>query len=317
MAGRPNLFIIGAMKSGTTSLHNYLDMHPEIAMSEEKEPGYFVEELALKRGENWYAGLFEPDTQYRYRGESSTHYTKLPLYRGVAERIFEFAPDARLIYVMRDPFERAVSHYWHAVRDVHHGGELRRMIKAVTEQPSDYLAFSDYAMQLEPYIELFGREAIFTLTFESLVRDPQQEIDRIFAWLGLPGHSIGEHSSKAHNQKPENMVGVAGAGILNRIQYSGMWDRISPLVPNRFKEWARRLAYKKVDEADSTDELETLRSLIADIQQRQIESLSRLLNRDFPEWGKTARTTRACSGSASQRGRAAMSAPYPVSVPPQ
>ncbi len=300
MAGRPNLFIIGAMKSGTTSLHNYLDMHPEIAMSEEKEPGYFVEELSLKRGADWYASLFKSDAQYRYRGESSTHYTKLPLYRGVAERLFEFAPDARLIYVMRDPFERTVSHYWHAVRDVHHGGELRRLIKAVTEAPSDYLAFSDYAMQLAPYIKLFGRDAIFTLTFESLVRDPQQEIDRIFAWLGLQTHSIGEHSSKAHNQKPENIVGVAGAGILNRIQYSGVWDRISPLVPGGIKKWAKSLAYKKVDEADSTAELEMLRNLVADTQQRQIEALSRLLNRDFPEWTRGAQPTRARTSGAPE-----------------
>jgi hypothetical protein len=316
MAGRPNLFIIGAMKSGTTSLHNYLDMHPDIAMSEEKEPGYFVEELSLKRGESWYASLFESDTRYPYRGESSTHYTKLPLYRGVAERLFRFAPEARLIYVMRDPFERAVSHYWHAVRDVHHGGELRRMIMAVTEQPSDYLAFSDYAMQLEPYIELFGRDALFTLTFESLVRDPQQEINRIFAWLGLQRHSIGEHSSQAHNQKPANIVGVAGAGILNHIQYSGVWDRISPLVPSRLKEWAKALAYKKIDAAARTAELETLRSLIADTQQRHIESLSRLLNRDFPEWTKAGTTTRARSGSAPENVRTAVNARHPIAAPP-
>ncbi|MDA8347687.1 MAG: sulfotransferase, partial [Pseudomonadota bacterium] len=149
---KPNLFIIGAMKSGTTSLHEYLDTHPQIAMSREKEPGYFVEELSLRKGEDWYLSLFEQDARYQYVGESSTHYTKLPLYRGVPERLFRFNPDARLIYIMRDPFDRVISHYWHAVRDVHHGGELRPLLKAVQECP-DYLCFSDYAMQLEPYIE--------------------------------------------------------------------------------------------------------------------------------------------------------------------
>ena len=283
MAGRPNLFIIGAMKSGTTSLHNYLNMHPEIAMSDEKEPGYFVEELGLSRGAQWYESLFASGDQYRYRGESSTHYTKLPLYKGVPERIHQFAPDARFIYIMRNPFERTVSHYWHAVRDIHHGGELRPLLKAVIEQP-DYLAFGDYALQLEPYVRLFGREAILTLTFESLVRNPQQQLERIFEWLDLPGHAIGVESSMAHNQKPGSMVGVAGAGILNRIQYSGVWDRISPLVPRSLKEWAKRVAYKKVDESESAAELDTLRRLVAETQQRQVESLCRLLGRDFPEW---------------------------------
>jgi len=170
MPSKPNLFIIGAMKSGTTSLHNYLNAHPDIAMSEEKEPGYFVDELSLRRGEKWYCNLFENAQDYRYRGESSTHYTKLPLYRGVPERIFRFNPDAKLIYIMRDPFERVVSHYWHALRDIHHGGETRSLLKAVKEQP-DYLAFSNYAAQLTPYLERFGQAAIYTLTFESLRQD--------------------------------------------------------------------------------------------------------------------------------------------------
>src|SRR5580704_16187248 len=149
---RPNLFIIGAMKSGTTTLHEYLDSHPQIAMSRVKEPGFFVEELTHRQGEDWYLSLFDQDSCFRYRGESSTHYTKLPVYQGVAERLFRFSPDARLIYIMRNPFERTMSHYWHNVRDTLYGRERRSPLKAIREQP-DYVAFGDYAMQLEPYID--------------------------------------------------------------------------------------------------------------------------------------------------------------------
>jgi hypothetical protein len=56
---RPNLFIIGAMESGTTALDEYLDFHPQIAMSQIKEPGYFVEELTQRQGEDWYLSLFQ------------------------------------------------------------------------------------------------------------------------------------------------------------------------------------------------------------------------------------------------------------------
>ncbi|MDE3166049.1 MAG: sulfotransferase [Acidobacteriota bacterium] len=104
---RPNLFIIGAMKPGTTSPHEYLDTHPQIAMSETKEPGYFAEELSLDKGECSYLSLFAQDERIVFRGESSSHYTKLPLYRSVAERLHRFCPDARLIYIMRDPFDQA------------------------------------------------------------------------------------------------------------------------------------------------------------------------------------------------------------------
>ncbi len=279
---KPNLLIIGAMKSGTTSRHDYLDTHPQIAMSEVKEPGYFVEELGLSKGEAWYLSLWDQASKYRYRGESSTHYTKLPVSQGVPERLFRFNPEARLIYIMRNPFDRVVSHYWHALRDQYHGGELRPLLKAVKNDPG-YLAFSDYARQLEPYFERFGKDTVLTLTFEALVEDPQREVDRIYRWLGLPSHPIGE-AAKAHNQKPEEMTAVAGAGILNRIQYSNAWDRISPHVPLWMKNWAKKQAYRPVAEREVLNDIPRLREAISELQQRQIESLSRVLGRDFPEW---------------------------------
>lgn len=280
---RPNLFIIGAMKSGTTSLHEYLDLHPQIAMSEMKEPGYFVEELSLSKGEDWYLDLFAQDDRLRYRGESSTHYTKLPVYRGVADRLHRFNPDARLIYIMRDPFERLLSHYWHNKRDLVHGGELRPLLKAVQERP-DYLAFGDYAMQLTPYLERFGRQSIYTLTFEALVENPQRELDRLYAWLEVPSVPFVSEQSAAHNQRPQAMAGVAGLGILNRIQYSSAWDRISPYVPGPIKNWAKRRAYVPVDEQEAERVTPALRQAIGDSLRRQIEDLSRLLGRNFPEW---------------------------------
>lgn len=80
----PNLFIVGAMKSGTTTLHNYLNMHPDIFMSQKpKEPQYFVQELNWSKGEDWYLSLFEAAGDAKIIGESSTDYSKLPRYQGL------------------------------------------------------------------------------------------------------------------------------------------------------------------------------------------------------------------------------------------
>lgn len=283
---RPNLFVIGAMKSGTTSLHEYLNTHPQIAMSSWKEPAFFVEELTLRRGEDWYLGLFENDGDYRYLGESSTHYTRLPVFQGVAERLHRFNPDARLIYIMRNPFDRLVSHYWHntQIRDFKRGGgEPRSLVRAVKEDPQ-YLAFGDYATQLEPYIERFGRNSLYVLTFEALVKDPQRELDSIYQWLGLPPHPLGDQGSQAHNQRPKGITGAAGAGILYRIRFSNTWDRMAAYFPTWMKEWAKRLAYRPVDGRQSLKEIARLRAEIGDLQRRQIDKLRLLLNRDFPEW---------------------------------
>ena len=283
---RPNLFVIGAMKSGTTSLHEYLNTHPQIAMSEWKEPAFFVEELTWRRGEQWYLTLFENDERYRYLGESSTHYTRLPVLQGVAERLYRFNPDARLVYIMRNPFDRLVSHYWHNTqyRDFKRGGgEPRPLLKAVKEDPQ-YLAFSDYATQLDPYISRFGRNALYTLTFEALVQDPQRELDCIYQWLGLTPHPLGGQGAQAHNQRPQGTTGAAGAGILYRIRFSNTWHRMAPYFPGWMKELAKRRAYQRVDPGQSEKDRARLRAEIGDLQRRQIDRLSHLLNRDFPEW---------------------------------
>ena len=81
----PNLIIVGGLKCGTTSIHHYLGLHPEIQMSKPKELNFFVEELNWDLGLDWYASRF--DGRFEVRGESSPHYTNLPRFSGVPERI--------------------------------------------------------------------------------------------------------------------------------------------------------------------------------------------------------------------------------------
>src|SRR5438309_2284856 len=107
----PNLIVIGAARCGTTSLHKYLAAHPEIAMSREKELSFFVEEKNWSRGLGWYAAQF--GAQAPVRGESSPAYSAFPLYRGVPERMARTVPDAKLVYLVRDPIARIASHYTH------------------------------------------------------------------------------------------------------------------------------------------------------------------------------------------------------------
>src|SRR5688572_24468381 len=109
----PNFFIIGAMKAGTTSLWQYLRRHPEIFMSKLKEPGYFTEELRWDQGIEWYRSLFDDAGSARAVGEASTSYTKWPRFAGIPARMHALVPEARLIYLVRDPGDRIRSHYIH------------------------------------------------------------------------------------------------------------------------------------------------------------------------------------------------------------
>ena len=176
----PNLVVIGGLKCGTTSLHHYLNLHPEIGMSRPKELNFFVEELNWPLGRDWYASHFDPAE--RVRGESSPHYTNRPRFDGVAERLAETAPDARLIYMVRDPIDRMLSHYLHNVGG---GYDDRPLEEALADPDTAYVDRGRYFFQLEPYLERFERDRIELVRREELKRDRAGTMRRVFAFLGV------------------------------------------------------------------------------------------------------------------------------------
>ena len=118
MASLPNLLVIGAQKCGTTSLHGYLSLHPQVSMAKRKELDFFVrpEDSIVAIG-NWHRGLDWYRAQFQgsspVLGEASPNYTGFPHFRGVPERAARVLPEAKLICMVRDPIERIVSHYMH------------------------------------------------------------------------------------------------------------------------------------------------------------------------------------------------------------
>ena len=243
---RPNFFIIGAQKCGTTSLHSYLAQHPDVFMSDPKEPGHFVPEMDYyPKDLAWYLSLFAGAGDARIVGESSTHYTKMPVYSCAADKIAEFSPDARVVYLMRDPIRRAISHYWHSTRLF---DEARPMLKAIQEDVQ-YCAFGDYAMQLEPWLERFDRRNILVLVFEDMVADPETTLSHVLRWLELPELPV-PLSLERENARPDELLKARGRGLLSGLRYSGMWGKISPRVPQGLKDWAKGFAVEKVRPED-------------------------------------------------------------------
>ncbi len=180
----PNLIVIGGLKCGTTSLHHYLNLHPQIAMSRPKELNFFVAELNWPLGPEWYAGHFDPRAPVR--GESSPHYTNRPAFAGVAERMrATLGETARLIYVVRDPIDRMLSHYVHNVGG---GYDDRPLEEALGDPGSSYVARSRYFFQLEPYLDAFGRDRIRIVSREELKRARPETMRRTFEFCGVdPG----------------------------------------------------------------------------------------------------------------------------------
>ncbi len=275
---RPNLFIIGAMKSGSTSLHYYLSKHPDIFMCEPKEPWYFIKEINWKKGENWYLSLFENAGNAIVIGESSTDYTKIPRFMGVPELINKFNPNSRFIYVMRDPVLRSISHYWH---NVQWSGEKRDMFTAMREDQHIH-DVSNYIMQLSPYFDIFGKEKIYTLTFEEMIQQPQATLYKIFGWLGVNENFIPQNIAKKENVTPGIVEQIKGIGVLHKFRYSPCWNRIHGLVPDGFIKFAKKFAVAEVKR--DTQDIEQVVTYLRELYLNQTELLSIALGRHFSEW---------------------------------
>ena len=178
----PNAFIVGAQKSGTTALAAHMGEHPDVFVCNPKEPHFFSRNYHL--GQEWYERLFAPGESKPVRLEGSTTYTMYPMGGDCAGRIAAAVPDARIIYILRDPVDRIRSAYHHALST---GAEGRELSRAVLFD-ARYVYTSSYARQLERYLEVFERDQILCLRFEDFNADPAGVIDTTLQFLGLdPG----------------------------------------------------------------------------------------------------------------------------------
>ena len=161
----PYFLVIGATKAGTTSLHFYLSLHPEIFMSAPKEPRFFAdapEPLGRwNRGLDWYRGLC--NTQKRLCGETSPTYSATPSIPGVPQRTASVLPSAKLVYMVRNPYERLASHYLTHYRTQ----ETKLSFAEFLERVPHAFDSSCYGTQLSGYLACFPSNQILVVESES------------------------------------------------------------------------------------------------------------------------------------------------------
>lgn len=275
---RPNLFLVGAMKCGTTSLHNMLDAHPSIFMCQNpKEPAWFAGGNQSK-DLSWYLERFADARDERYVGESSTDYSKAPRLGPVASRIKEFSPDARILYIMRDPVERAISHYWWEVEFSAEGRSFLEAVKASREIGD----VGNYAMQIEPFLKVFGRDRVCTLTMEELTAAPVQTMGRLYDFLDIERVDATE-GSLAHENRGKSQVPRV-SGPFSRFKGTPLWAAAKAMMPPGLRKRAIAALARPVERSIAPAEMEAALAVLRPRVRKETEALSRLLGRDFPEW---------------------------------
>lgn len=225
-----------------------------------------------------YLDLFADFQGRRYIGEASVGYSQAPYFGDVAERIYQFNPEAKIIYLLRDPVTRTISHYWYKVQTA---DEMRSLASAIFEDEY-YRRVSYYAYQLRLYLRFFSPNQIKVVTTEELSARPLLTLHDLFSWLGVDHEYCPDNLNRRYNVTPTNIVQLKGPSILNRFRYSRPWGLIGPLVPKPIRSLMCHLVDRRIDRR-SVNHLEVVQHLRA-IQIAQSQELSDLLNRGFPEW---------------------------------
>ena len=275
--GLPNLIILGAMKCATTSLHYYLGLHPEIFMSREKELNFFVREGNWNKGIEWYKSNFA--AKARIRGESSPNYANYPFSRGVPERIYSCVPEAKLIYIVRDPISRIISHYMHQYAVERENRKLSEALANLDDNP--YVCRSKYFMQLQQYLEFFPPSNILIVTQEELYSHRQRTLEKVFRFLEVDdSFHCRDFFSIRHKSSEKRRKNNAGSSMFGMFEMNVL-ERLPP-VTRRHLEQLLYLSFSHKIEQPMLNEGLTLR--LIDHIENDINHLREYTGCKFEQW---------------------------------
>lgn len=265
--GLPDFVVIGAMKTGTTTLHQYLRNHSGVHVPADKELNFFVAEHNWHRGVDWYRDQFRRAPARALLGEVSPDYSKYPRYPGVPERMASVLPDVRLVYLVREPIARIRSEYRHQVG----AGREERPIEVAVIEDLRYLDASRYATQLDQYMEHFSRDQMLVVLSEELRARPRETMGRLFEFLGRPplDNLPGEEWNRSDQIGRRRWL----ARVARRIPLA---HELADRLPNRLAGRLRGLAYRPVDpdvSVLSTSVEQQLREMVRDEVARLAEWL--------------------------------------------
>lgn len=285
----PNLFVIGAAKCGTTSLHHYLDLHPEISMSKIKEPGYFLDEgHETRRVDSREAYLELFDLGHAVRGESSVVYSGSDRAAAIAGRMAAEAPGASLVYLVRDPIERLLSGLRMTLgegvvsqADLRFGNDLEDLIGDPHDPTNPRLVASRYMTQIRRFMAAFSESQILVIDSDRLRGDRIATIQEIYSFLDVDP-TFNHRLFKLER----NTAAARKRGRLNRIVRTNEYlRRATTVLPEptrqRLMRGAGRLTGREVRLPDPDPELlDTLR----EIYRPEVEELREFTDQEFAGW---------------------------------
>jgi hypothetical protein len=286
---RPSFFIAGAPKAGTSALHSFLSAHPQVCMSRVKEPNYFSHDAIAKQklyyesedvtSLNEYLQLFNCSDTAVIAGEGSVSYL---FYPEVAQRIFDFNPDSKIIISLRQPVSRAFSHYQmdyslglvNADFDVILENGAGHPLTGIYYQ--QYVQLGDYSSQIKRYLDVFPAKQVFILLYEELAGDPELILRELSSFLGI------SNDAGTGNLEKVNVTAAAKNSVIRKLYSSPAMRKFSnTLLSSGMKSKLREKLFSK-------ESLPVLSSYAAGKlrmhYKKDLPALQELTSRDFSLW---------------------------------
>ena len=285
-----NFFIVGAPKAGTTSLYHYLNEYSEIEMSSIKEPNFFSDKALqdqklyyqkkrIKTFEEYHA-LFEKDGTV-LRGEASVSYL---FYDDVPKSIFKYNSSAKIIIMLRNPIDRAFSHYMMDYKLGLIKDSFDKIIYNLSQDDKENLFFQQYievgkyAEQIKRYKEVFPKDNIYIVDYDDFKNETSTVVHNITKFLGVVQNPNYDFSKK-HNiyRTPRNVI------IRNIYSFAIIRQFLSRLLSDKYRHLFKNLLFHSDKKAKIS---EKTRDYLKQLFAHDIRLLSKLLNKDFTKWIK-------------------------------
>lgn len=275
-----NTFIVGAPKAGTTSLHHYLDQHTDVCMSKVKEPNFFSSKevlslfynsLCIENSES-YQNLF-PEKK-PILGEASVSYL---FYKQVPKRIYDYNSDAKIIIMLRQPIERAFSHYLMDCRLGFCSEKLEDIFDDPTKYPQffqQYVQLGNYYPQLKRYLDTFDKEDIMIIFYEDFKVDTQKVMTDLFGFLNIEQQEM-DLSIKNPFLAPSNAL------ISRLYKFNVVRKGIKALFPVGFLSFIKSRLFSSQAKPQLSNVVE---QKLKAYYKQDVQQLEKLLNVDLTRW---------------------------------
>jgi hypothetical protein len=301
---KPNLFIVGAAKCGTTSLYYYLSQHPEVFNCPVKEPNHFITQFQIDSlygnlkqykklwssylGLSKYLALYSNAKSFRITCDASVNYLRYA--KEIAGKIKEFNDEAKILIILRNPVDRLFSHYHHSVRDGSITETLENLLTFEEEyckmENNTWYSYKKYGLyydNVKHYLDTFGQDKALILFNEDLESNPQKVLSNVCDFLMIDASFVPKIDFTKQNAAylPKN---PKISHLLNKYsQYSMLWSGLKKIFPIQLLRRLKTIINPSIPYQETLTNKKTIQQLKA-YYKEDITKLETLVNRDLSAW---------------------------------